>query len=180
MPGRALLLWFAVTLIAGVASGCGGDAAQRPSAPRSAATAGSAETATARRVGMCPVTMPNHDVPPGQDRNPGAARAPYHGNGQLWTVLSSDGTLRRAVRRDGSVEEKFPWWRGGTGRLRIAGHRLDAPGPPLRARIPGGYGPTEFQASSIIFPSPGCWQVTSAAGDATLSFVTLVVRAAGQ
>jgi hypothetical protein len=97
----------------------------------------------------------------------------------MWTVLVPDGIVRDTPHRDGSIREKFPWWRGAgvRGRLGITGRRLDAPGPPLRADIPGGYGLTDFQATGLIFPTAGCWRVTATAGDATLSFVTLVAKA---
>ena len=125
----------------------------------------------------CQVTPPNGHIPPGQAGNPGSDRATYLGNGELWTVLPPQGTLREAARRDGSMAQKFPWWRAVRGRLAITGRRVDGRGPALRARIPGGYGSTGFQSTAIIFPTPGCWSVTGTAGSATLRFVTLVVAA---
>ncbi|MGI8729029.1 MAG: hypothetical protein ACR2LK_03410 [Solirubrobacteraceae bacterium] len=125
------------------------------------------------------MTPPNHRIPPGQGANPGANRAPYYGHGRLWTVLNPGG-VRERPRRDGSIEEKFPWWRAVRGALRITGRRLDGRAPTLGARIPDGYGPTGFQASRIIFPTEGCWRVTATAGAASLSFVTLVVKAGGR
>jgi hypothetical protein len=104
----------------------------------------------------------------------------YYTNGRLWTVLSPDGTIRERPQRDGSIEMKFPWWREVRGRLRITGRRLDAPAPTLRARIPGGYGPTGFQSSAVIFSTEGCGKVTGTAGQATLAFVTLVITPSGQ
>jgi hypothetical protein len=65
----------------------------------------------------------------------------------------------------------------GSGDLRIDGHRLDAAAPPLIPSIPAGYGATGFQSTGIRFPSAGCWEVTGRVGDASLSFVTLVVPA---
>ena len=76
---------------------------------------------------------------------------------------------------------KFPWWRGkgAVGALRIEGKRLDGHAPPLQADIPEGYGETGFQATGLIFPSEGCWQVTARAGQAELTIVTLVVKVDG-
>jgi hypothetical protein len=125
------------------------------------------------------VTLPNHRIPPGQSRNPGANRAAYHGNGRLWTVLYPDG-VRKRPQPDGSIDQKFPWWRGVRGRLRITGRRLDGRAPALRASIPGGYGSTGFQATGIIFPTAGCWSVMGTAGIASLTFVTLVSKARGE
>jgi hypothetical protein len=33
-----------------------------------------------------------------------------------------------------------------------------------------------FQATGIIFPAEGCWQMTGKVGQATLRFVTLVIK----
>jgi hypothetical protein len=71
---------------------------------------------------------------------------------------------------------KFWWWRGVPGKLRITGRRLDAPAPPVRASIPEGYGDIGFQATALIFPTVGCWQVTGKVGESRLTFVTLVVK----
>jgi hypothetical protein len=71
---------------------------------------------------------------------------------------------------------KFGWWRNVRGKLTIQGRKLLTPGPPLRASVPEGYGDTGFQASAIIFPNEGCWEVTGKVGKASLTFVTKVIR----
>lgn len=129
-----------------------------------------------RSLRNCPVTRPNHSIPPGEAQNPGAERAAYHGNGKLWTVLYGV-----AFRDPSGV--KFPWWAkvespGATDRsmgLTISGIRLDGRAPSLRARIPAGYG-LGFQATAIFFPAAGCWRITGIAGRGSLAFVTLVVE----
>lgn len=80
------------------------------------------------------------------------------------------------VLPDGSLSMKFAWQRGVRGALRIDGRRLDAAAPPLRAHIPAGYGDIGFQATGIIFPTPGCWEVTGRVGDATVTFITKVIK----
>ena len=151
-----------------------------------------ANTISARAA--CAVTIPNGSQPPvknfggkvtySPDYN-GPRDAPdqgSHGNGKLWTVLYPDGTVvfRRGgpgfILSDGSLSMKFPWWRGVRGKLSIEGRRLDSSAPPLRARIPEGYGDTGFQSTAIIFPTEGCWEVTGKVGEASLTFVTKVVR----
>ena len=135
----------------------------------------------AKSQSLCPVTAPNGSPPPGE--LPSDA---YHGNGSLWTGLWPGGEIvfkpdgPGFVSPDGSLEMKSPWWRGdGTvGLLSIEGRRLDSPAPPLRAHIPEGYGESGFQASVLIFPTEGCWEVTGRDGDASLTFVTLVSRTA--
>ncbi len=126
----------------------------------------------------CPATQPNGSTPPGE--RPASSN---HGNGALWVALWPEGTViipADQAQRDGSLAVKFPWWRGPgvRGALTITGRRLDAPAPPFTANIPGGYGDTGFQATGIIFPTYGCWEVTGRAGDASLTFVTLVVAVA--
>jgi hypothetical protein len=128
----------------------------------------------------CPVTSPNGSTPPGEKP------AGHHGNGALWTVLSTDGKViirpgvSGSIQPDGSLAMKFPWWRGVRGRLAIQGRRLDAKAPPLRASIPEGYGDTGFQAPGLIVPAENCWEVTGKAGEASLTFVTEVIRAEEQ
>jgi hypothetical protein len=125
----------------------------------------------------CPVTKPNGRTPPGERPDPN-----HHGNGALWTVLWPDGTVvispvgAGSVLSDGSLEMKFPWWRAVKGRLTINGRRLDASAPPLRAKIPEGYGDSGFQSSALIFPTPGCWEITGRVGTTTMTFVSRVVK----
>ncbi|HEV8636801.1 MAG TPA: hypothetical protein VG370_21490 [Chloroflexota bacterium] len=125
----------------------------------------------------CPVTVANASTPPGERASPS-----YHGNGQLWTALWTEGTVvfrsggPGSTEPDGALGMKWPWWRGVAGRLSIEGRRLDGPAPPLRAQIPDGYGESGFQATGLIFPAEGCWEVNGRAGAASLTFVTRVVR----
>ena len=167
---------FAVMLAATMASACASDGRQLgdSTVPKQVGTH------AADRPQGCPVTPPNGDIPPGQAENPGAESAAYLGNGRLWTVLPRDGTVRERQGHDGTIAEKFPWWRGVRGRLVITGHRLDAAAPPLRSRVPDGYGRTGFQSSAVVFPSVGCWRVTGTAGVAQLRFVTLVLKPPAQ
>jgi len=124
----------------------------------------------------CPVTEANGSTPPGERPSTG-----HHGNGAIWTVLWPNGTVTfqpggpGAQEEDGALSMKFAWWRAVEGRLEVTGRRLDGSAPPLRASIPEGYGNTGFQASGLIFPTPGCWEVTAKAGPGTLAFVTRVV-----
>ena len=166
MPRFAVL-----ALLTSALAACGGGNRGQPR-PAVSATLDAGGTPSAE----CPVTAPNHRIPPGQGENPGANEAPYLGNRRLWTLLMPDGVVRRKPEHDGTIEEKFPWWRGEGvhGRLTISGRRLDAPAPPLRSAIPSGYGLDGFQASAIVFPTPGCWSVTGTAAHASPSFITLV------
>lgn len=128
--------------------------------------------------GDCPVTLANGTGPPGELPSP-----EFHGSGALWTVLPPDGIDEGGhPGPDGSTSQKYPWWTvGTTGQLTIQGRRLDAPAPPLHAQVNSGTPETgfaevpdgRFWASSISFPTEGCWQVTGTAGHASLTFVVL-------
>lgn len=134
--------------------------------------------ASASDAAACRVTKPNGSTPPGES----VPSVFHHGEGGLWTGLWPDGKVVFAhngpghILPDGSMSMKFWWWRGVEGQLKITGRRLDGEAPQLRASVPHGYGATGFQATAIIFPTEGCWEVTGIAGQASLTFVTLVVR----
>jgi hypothetical protein len=105
-----------------------------------------------------------------------------HGNGYFITSLWSQGAVvfkpggPGFVGEDGSLAMKWPWWRLVRGPLAIEGRRLDGAAPPLRAHIPDGYHNAGFQSSALVFPTPGCWEVTGSIGEASLTFVTEVVK----
>ena len=129
----------------------------------------------------CPMTRPDGAGPPGELSSPG-----FHGSGALWTVLPPDGVDEGGERQpDGSISQKYPWWTvGTTGQLTIQGRRLEAPASPLHAQVNSGTPETgfaevpdgRFWASSINFPTEGCWQITGTAGPASLTFVVLKAR----
>ena len=127
----------------------------------------------------CVVTVPN-GIAAGDELDPSS-----YGNRQvsvgpfgLWsngTVVFKPGGAG-FVTRDGSLGMKFGWRRGVSGRLRIDGRRLDDTAPPLRGEVPTGYGDRGFQATYVIFPTPGCLEVTGRVGEASVTFVTRVVK----
>jgi hypothetical protein len=121
------------------------------------------------------VTRPNGSIPQGESAVAGAR---YLGNGHLWTDLYRNPIHPRPedVREDGAIEMKFAWWRAVPGKLRIEGRRLDADAPPLSAWVPDGYGRRGFQSTAITFPTAGCWEVTGRVGDASLTFVSLILE----
>src|SRR2546425_308205 len=105
---------------------------------------------------------------------------PLHGDGAQWARPPADGALTtyydpRLPPERREIGMKFPWYRVAEGRLVVEGRRLDAPAPPLRARVPDGYGPTGFQATGLVFPTPGCWKVTGKVGGEELRFVLRVL-----
>jgi hypothetical protein len=133
---------------------------------------------------ICPVSTP---VEP--EELPRALQSPlatdYFGAGDLWTVLWPDGRLvfepggPGFVLADGALGMKWPWIPFVEGDLSVTGKRLDGASAPLRfetpglATVPSGY---QFYPSYLIFPTPGCWEVTGQVGTATLTFVTRVIQ----
>jgi len=61
------------------------------------------------------------------------------------------------------------WVRPVGSELRIDARRLDGDAGPAAVTIPGGY-PWTYQASGLVFSTPGCWQITGTAGGRTLQF----------
>ena len=131
----------------------------------------------------CEVTAPNGIVAGHTEPQEGS-----HGNALLsvgpfglWpagTVVFRPGGAG-FVTSDGALGMKFGWTRAVPGPLKVSGRRIDAAAPPLRSDIPCCYDATGFQASALIFPTPGCWEVTAQIGDreeSTLTFVTRVVK----
>jgi hypothetical protein len=132
----------------------------------------------------CPVTRPDPAAAPPSWIAADAGAGPgtgwlLHGDRAQWVRLPEHGELTtyydpRLPPERREIGMKFPWYRVAEGRLRVAGRRLDAPAPPLGARVPDGYAPTGFQSTGLVFPTPGCWEVTGAVGDAELRFVLWV------
>ena len=128
----------------------------------------------------CPITQPNGVEPPPGANVFGRGNGDY-GNDALWTSLWiwGNGVVLvppDAVGASGWMGDlKWAWYRFIPGNLTIDGRRLDAPAPPMRANISDGYGDSGFEATGLIFPSGGCWEVTGHVGDRSLTFVILVV-----
>ena len=165
----------AVTLL-----GCTGTPASTSStSPASPATTTAPRPVTMAGARNCPVTI-GHPVPsskPWREGLFGWQRA--YGNGSLWVgALWPHGVVIVTpddVELDGRLGMKFGWYRLTSGFLTITGRRLDAPAPPASGRA-SGYGLTGFNASGVIFPTEGCWQVTGRVGRVTLTFVTFVIK----
>jgi hypothetical protein len=125
------------------------------------------------RIGLgdkCPLTVPNL-MPP-----PGSMFGVPHGNGKLWAGVWASNIVFQKPQADGWIDAKFGWFRAVPGQLTIEAHRLDGAAPPARSSVPFGYGDRGFQASGVIFPTEGCWQVTGHVGTVSLTFVTIVLK----
>lgn len=133
------------------------------------ASAAACESPSPALDAVCVPTRPNREQPPTKM----LGGSGMHGNGKLWVQLPlrGDGKLPVLPRSDGSLAVKLPWWRGVHGRLTVEGGKLDGSGERVQALVPGGYGDTGFQSTAVIFPSPGCWEITGKAGHSSLTFV---------
>jgi hypothetical protein len=68
---------------------------------------------------------------------------------------------------------KVGWFRPEGAELLISGERLDADAPPLESHVPCCY-PTRFQATGVMFPTEGCWEIRAKAAESELKFVVWV------
>lgn len=118
---------------------------------------------------ICPVTQPNTFFPPGETTGPENAI----GNDQVIVEYWKNGTdsLLTENPADNSFRWEVWWWRNVTGALDIEGRRIDAESESLHVEFADSTGDTGPQKTILIFPSPGCWEVTGRAGDASLTFV---------
>jgi hypothetical protein len=81
------------------------------------------------------------------------------------------------VDADGALGMKVGWERKKKGHLQVSGRRIDASAPPARAYIYD-YGDIGFQPIYLVFPTPGCWEITDEVSGGRLTFVTLVEKIA--
>jgi hypothetical protein len=135
-------------------------------------------------LAACALTVANGFAPPGAPTS-GPFAAEY-GNGRLAT--QAPGVITPRLDLDGQLSWKFAWWgtREPRKQLTITGRRLDPLTPLTALRVHErfaadaneGYVESSpiprFWASSVGFPTPGCWRVTGAVGSVRLSVVVLV------
>ncbi len=130
--------------------------------------AGSTLALAAEKPGIpCDVTQPITAKPPDDPNAAPFGYGPWYINDDrsIWAGWDAP-----RMREGGN---KVLWIRPRGTELRVSGRRLDAESPPLTARIPCCY-PTGFQASGLVFPSAGCWEIKATAGASELVFVTEV------
>jgi hypothetical protein len=123
--------------------------------------------ARATSAAECPVSHPQGGI---------------QGNSRLQAVFPPGGKFVFApggagfVDLDGALGIKFAFDRLVAGRLYVGGRRLDGDAPPVRAYMNDGYGNIGFQPVYLVFPTPGCWEITGGVGEARLTFVLQVEK----
>ena len=80
------------------------------------------------------------------------------------------------VDQDGALGMKFAWSRLVPGMIQAGGKRLDGNAPPARVYFNKGYGKRGFHPSYLVFPTPGCWQITGRLADQSLTFIVWVEK----
>jgi hypothetical protein len=171
--------WFLIVCLMLAAAACTGSfPAAAPAHPGSAAPtpSSSAGSHPSPPPSPSPLLDALHQCPATIAK--GTAPNSRYGSRRLRTVLWPHGLVLVPpddIGPNGWLGMKFPWWRGRgvRGLLHITGHEITS-GAMTRART-NGYGLTGFNASSILFPSEGCYRITSQAGNARLTFVTMVL-----
>lgn len=121
----------------------------------------------------CPVTEPQWVKPP---EDAAVSNEPALGNyyvNENGTIMAAAWWYNDYFLEAGPNGNKTGWFRPAGETLTITGHRLDADAPPMEAHVPCCY-PTQFQATGLIFPTEGCWQVDATAAAESLSFVVWV------
>ena len=119
------------------------------------------------RSADCPVTTPIVATPPDSpknDRDP-LPRGAY--------FMSADKRIWASAQEWWQGSQKVLWLKPVGSRLVVQGRRLDGDAAPLWASIRTGYS-GDFQASTIIIPTAGCWEVEARANTSMLRFVLFV------
>jgi hypothetical protein len=103
------------------------------------------------------------------------------GNDELLAFSYGKVVFRRGgsgfVDHDGALGIKWAFDRLKPGRLFVGGRRLDAGAGPARAYVYD-YGESGFQPIYLLFPTPGCWEISAGVGAAAspVTFVVLVEK----
>lgn len=124
---------------------------------------------------ICTVTEPESLTPPEDTAVQDPPAPGYYFANEDRSILASawwaDQEEYHLSASSGGV--KVGWFRPAGAALEITGQRTDAEAPPLEASVPCCY-PTQFQATGLIFPTEGCWEVTAKAADSELFFTVWV------
>ena len=126
-------------------------------------------------LGACPVTEPAWIKPPDDAAISGSPEESYYFVNEDRSIWASAWWTDQEANYPYAGEDgiKIGWFRPWGADLEISGQRIDSAAPPLETHIPCCY-PTLFQATGLVFPTEGCWEITATAEDSILSFVVEV------
>jgi hypothetical protein len=145
---------------------------------------GAAIAPAAAAAGPAPPDPPSCRVTPATPYTTTDGTTAYrYGTRRLWGFIPTrDGIVRArrdgvspALRSDGSVGSKVLWGSETERRvlrLRVSGHRVDAPGEGMGLRT---VARSRIWPSSVIWPSLGCWKMNARLGDVRVAFTVNVV-----
>jgi len=137
------------------------------------------------RKDACPVTTPPEPpwLPPVPYKANAGQGAFWYGSDTLWTKLGAEGVWKGLPRRDNGYFNKLVLWQEGYDWRKepkpdifLVLRRLDAQAPLAISRG----GTNAFidgvwtMLTGVIFPTEGCWEVTSYHDGTTMAFVVLV------
>jgi hypothetical protein len=124
---------------------------------------------------VCSVTEPVWAKPPDDPAVGGSPEFGYYFINQDRSIWASAWWTEAEEYQLHASDEgiKVGWFRPAGTTLEITGRRVDGQAPPLDAHVPCCY-PTRFQATGLIFPAEGCWEVTAKAAESELSFIVEV------
>ena len=113
----------------------------------------------------CPVTTPITITPPDSKYRDPLPRGAYY--------ASADEMILVSAEEWGQGSRKILWIKPLGSRLTVQGRRLDGDAAPLWPDISSGYY-GDFEASIIIIPAAGCWEIEARANASVLRFVLFI------
>ena len=149
------LLWLALAMWPGAAHTVGADQAPLPTA-----------WAAPRACSMTPYAATR---PP--DSSTVTFTTTWYGQDRVWAGLDPGS---HGEWYAGDMGNRVVWRWFVPGHLLVAGKRLDATAPPMRASALQLYGGAGYEAATLVFPTSGCWQVTGKVGENVLRFIVSV------
>lgn len=121
----------------------------------------------------CPVTrpQPTPPLPEAMRQLLNGSTTEAYGSGQLWVLVPT--WEPNAAHYQGRLSSKIGWFVGVPGPLQGAARRLDGSARQT-GRLDAPHQQTiapRMQASSLIVPAEGCWEVAARVADQTLVFI---------
>ena len=166
MHTRGMGLFISLCVLVVVIAGCATTPGALPSG-KTEAGEGTGATAGEQTVQSadCPVTTPITITPPDSKYRDPLPRGAYY--------ASADEMILVSAEEWGQGSRKILWIKPLGSRLTVQGRRLDGDAAPLWPdNSSGNYG--DFEASIVIIPTAGCWEIEARANSSMLRFVLYI------